>query len=233
MNTQKKIASLKSHDKSKGINEKFDNDPLRVDRFSYAHNELYIDFSKTHISRELVKLYVERAAELCLESKRKDLFSGKRINVSENRPVLHTLLRDATNHGITLDEPGALEEASISQEAFFSKVEQIQQSFKQRKDPVKHIIHVGIGGSSLGPQLVFEALKNIDNAINIHFVGNIDAHHLSAVLAMCEVENTIVIGVSKTFTTAETLHNIRTIRRWFKDAGRDIRENLYAVTRID
>ena len=114
---------------------------------------------------------------------------------------------------------------------FFSKYEEIIEKLKIRSEPVKSIIHVGIGGSSLGTQLVFESLSGIDCEIKVHFIGNIDAHKLAAVLHECDAKNTLLIGVSKTFTTAETLQNISTVGRWYEQNGiNDWRNQLYAVT---
>lgn len=214
-----------------GIREQFTKNPARAERYSYELEGLFFDFSKTHINESVISLYGEFANQIGFNQSRSELFSGTKINSSEDRPVLHTLLRDPSNQGIATLQPSLLEEAASARNQFVSKHQEICQQLESRETPVKDIIHVGIGGSSLGTQLVFEALKNVSETRRIHFVGNIDGHQLSSILELCDVSSTMVIGVSKTFTTAETLKNIRSIGQWFNHNGVDnYLENVFAVT---
>jgi len=172
-----------------GIREKFSVDDRRVEKFSYDLAGITMDLSKTHISDSLLDVYTDCAKQINFEAKRHALFSGERINVTENRSVLHTLLRDSSNQGIDPSDP------------------------------------------DLGTQLVFEALTGISDSMRVHFIANIDAHHLVSVLEQCSVESTLVIGVSKTFTTAETLQNLGSIAAWFKANGvANVLDSFYAVT---
>ena len=225
------LEALALTDQNTGIKEKFRLDDQRVTRFSMNFDQFHIDVSKTHISDELVSIYTAFSAEIDFSDKRALFLGGAKINNSEDRAVLHTLLRDPLNQGIDLIDQRALEQAAQSKAEFISQYHQIKGKLDQRETPIKDIIHVGIGGSSLGTQLVFEALKGFDYSINIHFIGNIDAHQLVDILSQCSGASTLVIGVSKTFTTSETLKNLTSIARWFESQGvAKPLEYFYAVT---
>lgn len=202
---RQQLTSLAKQDLTEGIKKKFASNPERVAQASFDIDGLHIDFSKTHLSQTLCSIYKQFADEIGFEQKRHALFSGVRINTSEDRSVLHTLLRDKDNQNIEMATPNALEQARDSRQQFASQYAQIQAQLDKREEPVTDIIHVGIGGSSLGTQLVFEALTDLGSEREVHFIGNIDAHQLVAVLDKCRADSTLVIGVSKTFTTAETL----------------------------
>ncbi len=225
------LEELAISDKASGIKAKFSVDLDRVDRFSFDFGQFYMDLSKTHISQELLSIYLKFANEIDFVAKRESLLAGERINNSEDRSVLHTLLRDISNQGISMSDDDVLAQAKASKAQFVDQYHQIQQQLSKREHAIKDIIHVGIGGSSLGTQLVFEALKDLNSSIKVHFIGNIDAHQLVDVLSQCELANTLVIGVSKTFTTAETLQNLDSIADWFKAGGvNNPLAHFYAVT---
>lgn len=227
----KQLESIAENDLKQGIENKFEKDSQRITKYSFDFSDIYFDFSKTHISEDLMSCYRSYADVIDFKEMRHKLFSGEKINVTENRAVLHTLLRDSNNQGVKITEPDFLKQAKASEQVFFNKYEQIITKLKGRDTPVNDIIHVGIGGSSLGTQLVFEALAGVDCEVNVHFISNIDAHKLTSVLNSCEAKSTLLIGVSKTFTTSETLQNINTIGKWFEKNGiHSWREQLYAVT---
>ncbi len=218
-------------DLANGIKQKFEQDSKRVEDFSQTLGQLYFDFSKSHIDQDLIDLYAHYAELQGCEQKRHAFLSGQRINTSEDRSVLHTLLRDTDNQNIAMQETGALSQAKQAKQQFSEQYSLIQANLKARAVPIKSIIHVGIGGSSLGTQLLYEALKELGDEREIHFVGNIDAHQLMSVFDQCDVQSTLVIGVSKTFTTAETLKNLESISDWFKKNGVvNPLENFYGVT---
>ncbi len=214
-NIHSQLQSLATSDKELGIKQKFVTDESRVDHTSTEFDLAYFDFSKTHLSKAMLNHYVDLAEELKIEKARHDFLSGAKINNTEERSVLHALLRDSGNQGIDMAEAGALVQAQDAANQFDEQYQLIADSLKRRDTPVENIIHVGIGGSSLGTQLLFEALKPLGDSRKIHFVGNIDGHQLVDVLDQCDISNTLVIGVSKTFTTAETLQNLNSIAAWF------------------
>ena len=228
---RQQLESQAEADKSAGIKAKFESDHDRVAKSSFAVDGLHLDFSKTHLSENLLTIYQQFAEEIGFAAKRHDFLAGERINNTEDRSVLHTLLRDAGNQGIEMALPETLEQAEESKRQFVSQYQAIQAQLDQRETPVTDIIHVGIGGSSLGTQLIFEALTDLSQKVRVHFIGNIDAHQLVAVLDQCEVDSTLVIGVSKTFTTAETLQNLNSIAAWFSANGvASPLANFYGVT---
>ena len=228
---RQKLSPIAEQDQNEGIQKKFDLDKQRSKQFAYELGGIYADFSKTHISQALLDVYTEFATEIGFEEQRHQLFSGAKINCTENRSVLHTLLRDSDNQGIEAQEKGVIAQAKESEQQLDTRYQEIIDAISKRAHPVTDIIHVGIGGSSLGTQLLFEALVDLNASINVHFISNVDAHKLVSVLQSCDVKSTLVIGVSKTFTTAETLQNINTIGKWFDQNGvQDWKSEIYAVT---
>ena len=227
----KKLKALADADAKIGIRARFNGHPARAEYFSYKAESFFLDLSKTHISEELIQVYQSYCREIDFSGFRHALFSGKKINLSEQRSVLHTLLRNPENQGITMESDDLLAQGLEAETQFFQQYESIQKRLAQRDVAIKHIIHVGIGGSALGPKLVFEALKSLEADIDIYFVGNIDAHELLAVLSQCDPAATLVVGVSKTFTTAETLKNLDSVADWLRQAGVERpKTNLIAVT---
>ena len=228
---RQRLAALAVTDSKLGIRARFENEPTRAENFSYNAESFYLDLSKTHISRELIEAYQDFAEDAKFSDYRHALFSGEKINHSEDRSVLHTLLRNPENQGIEMQADDLVIQAFEAESQLFEQYQGLQQRIAARDIPLKHIIHVGIGGSALGPRLVFEALKSLNAEVNIFFVGNIDGHELVDVLCQCDPAATMVVGVSKTFTTAETLKNLDSITTWFKQSGVDkAQENLIAVT---
>jgi len=226
-----KINEIAHQDLKSGICAKFSEDSERAKKFSFNFDAGFFDFSKTHISDALISAYQCFADDVGLTHKRHQLLSGEKINTTEERSVLHTLLRDSSNQGIQTVNPDALIQAQASEEQLLRRYNSILKKLENRVEPITDIIHVGIGGSSLGTQLLFEALVGVGNTIKIHFVDNIDAHKLTAVLGSCNAANTLLIGVSKTFTTAETLQNIDSVGKWYQKEGvSDWRSVFYAVT---
>lgn len=226
-----RLEEIAADDQKKGINCRFKEEASRAECFSYDVAGLYLDISKTHVSDELRDIYLELAKHASLLEKRHGLFSGEKINITENRAVLHPLLRDVDNQGIQTHSTIALEQARDAKKQLLDQAQAIQALLEQRSKPIKDIIHIGIGGSSLGTKVLFEAVAGQTNNIKIHFVGNIDAHELLPIFSSCDPLTTIVIGVSKTFSTAETLQNIRTVASWYEtNAISDYWQYFYAVT---
>ncbi|GHA12395.1 glucose-6-phosphate isomerase [Arenicella chitinivorans] len=214
-----------------GIKHKFDSDQERVVHTSFDIANIHFDFSKTHIDDALLNTYTDYAAQIDFKAKRHALFAGERVNVTEDRSVLHTLLRDPRNQGIAMALPETLSQAQSARDALIKQYHDIQADLARRSTPIRNIIHVGIGGSALGPQLIYEALSGVNPKVKIHFISNIDAHQLVDALDVCDADSTLVIGVSKTFTTAETLQNIDSVADWFRAQGVDEPlTHFYAVT---
>ena len=227
----KKLKALARADLENGIKTKFLKNKKRHLDFGFKVDDLYIDYSKTHLSSAILDLYVEHAEDINFDEARNGLFSGAKINNSENRSVLHTLLRGSLADKAQLKTPDILPQAQDARRQFIEHYQSIKQAIDSRSKPVTDILHVGIGGSSLGTQLLFESLSKIDETVTIHFISNIDAHQLVSVLEQCDATSTLVIGVSKTFTTQETLQNLHSIGAWFDAQGiSNWKNNVYAVT---
>lgn len=225
------LSKLATRDKQQGIRSLFEQDDHRVDKFTFDVESIYVDFSKSHLSDELLDMYLQFARHIDFTDKRHRLFSGELVNSTEQRPALHTLLRDADNQQIEMSNANLLQQAALAEAQLNQRFKEIQSRLSKRSTPITDIIHVGIGGSSLGTQVLFEALTGVDEHRKIHFIGNVDAHKLAAVLANCHPESTLVIGVSKTFTTAETLQNLQTIADWWvQQGGIDPIGNFIGVT---
>lgn len=231
MSSKTTIEKIISDAKEQRLAVLLKNDDRRADKFSFQLGDLFLDFSKTHVSEDLIEHYSQLASEHEFDQKKIDLYSGKPINMTEGRSVLHTLLRN-TQNGIAdmCDEQNQILANDI-QSKFLDHIDNIRAACSRRNVPIRNIIHIGIGGSSLGPQLLLEALSSANEAIKVHFVDNIDGHLITSVLQECEPESTLVFGVSKTFTTQETLANLKTILKWYeKHDIASAEEHIFAVT---
>ena len=189
------------------IKRLFEKDPERTSRMSAERSGIFLDFSRNHIEPNTL----QRLMELCQQSHLSDqiaaMYAGKKINLTENRSVLHTALRNTTlanDHGLTqisFDVKESLKKIKIISDLFRTK-----QLKGATGKSLNTIINIGIGGSDLGPRLVYKALKNESSSI-VHYVSNLDAEDLETVINEVDAERTLVIVTSKTFTTQETLNN--------------------------
>jgi len=185
-------------------------DQDRFDRFSIRHETMLFDYSKNFITPETVG-HLTALAETCdLSGWREKMFSGEKINISENRAVLHTALRRPKDDEVLVDGENIIPVIHDTLERLKEFTHKIRSEKKFR-----HIVNIGIGGSDLGPYMVCEALKPFaDPDINMHFVSNIDGTHISETLKKIDPATTLFIVASKSFTTQETLTNARTARNW-------------------
>lgn len=220
LNTQV-LQELADNARQTGIRKKFEQDANRVETFSVKVDGVLFDFSKTHIDDAVLQAFLQAAKDMDLQGMREKMFAGENINCTEDRAVLHTLLRDSGQNEIDYVNPGLTEDAQKSKQQFYNLVDNFEQIIeKPLNTKIKHIVHIGIGGSALGPQMLYESLIELDyNDLDVHFVGNVDGNALKAALQKCNPENTLVIAASKTFTTAETLANVDSVMRWFKSSG--------------
>ena len=211
-----------------------ENPPNRKDDFSLQFQELEVDFSNNRISEDTLKLLLDLAEECELKDAIQKYFSGNYINVTENRAVLHTALRDKTTQKIVVDNENIVPEISKTLqkiENFTNKVLAGEWKGYSNKS-ITDVVNIGIGGSDLGPKMVVEALKYYKTHLNIHFISNIDGDHVQETLKELNPETTLFLIVSKTFTTQETLTNALTIKKWFLESGqeKDIKKHFVAVS---
>lgn len=202
----------------------FEADPKRFERFSLKLDDILLDYSKHRITEETLTLLFQIAREAKIEDWRDRMFAGEKINITENRAVLHTALRNRSNTPVYVDGHDVMPDvnAVLDQMRVFSEKVRSGEWKGYSGKRITDIINIGIGGSDLGPVMVCDALKPYASPdLNVHFVSNIDGAHLIRALEKCDPETTLVIVASKTFTTQETMTNARSARAWFLDKAHD------------
>lgn len=214
----------------------FDTDDKRDQKFSIKHKSLLLDYSKNRIVDETIPLLCNLARETQVESWRDRMFSGHKINNTEDRAVLHTALRNETNEPVFVDGEDVMPQINATMdriEAFAIDVRTgIWKGFTGK--PITNIVNIGIGGSDLGPKMVYHALKPYHHKeLNVHYISNVDGAHIDEALANLNPETTLFIVASKTFTTQETITNAHIAREWLlaSDAKeKDICKHFVAVS---
>ncbi len=193
-------------------------DSQRVDDFSITCDELFLDFSKNSVDREIWGQLLALAEQSPLLAHRHAMFSGAPINTSENRAVLHTALRDNGSEpaGESAPERAAVVQSQLSHMALFSQKIRTGQWLGHTGKAITDIINIGIGGSDLGPKLACQALSEYAQPnLNVYFIANVDGAEILTTLAKLDPERTLIVVASKTFTTQETLLNSATAIAWF------------------
>lgn len=239
MSSLNKLSSWKEiGDHSKKISEKslnkiFREDKDRFNKFSIQEKDLLLDFSKNHIDDKMMKLFYHLLDDIDLKGKIHDLFNGEKINTSENRSVLHFLLRGSytskTKELYENDVKKGLEKLKL-----FSKKFQNGEIKGYSGKKIKNVINIGIGGSDLGPKMICEGLKYYSNrSVNNYFISNVDPSNLCEVLLNIDPEESIFIISSKSFGTIETLKNANVCKNWFKDKSKNnksLKKHFFGVT---
>jgi glucose-6-phosphate isomerase len=202
----------------------FAQDTNRFDKFSFQLDDMLFDFSKNRINDETLPLLLQLAREAQLENWRDRMFAGEKINITENRAVLHTALRNRSNRPVLVDGVDVMPEvnAVLAQMRDFSEKVRSGAWLGYTGQRITDVVNIGIGGSDLGPVMVCDALKPYASAdLAVHFVSNIDGAHLMRALEKCQPETTLFIVASKTFTTQETMTNAISARTWFLNKAQD------------
>lgn len=211
---------LKKHRKSlENIHMKnlFEQNQNRFEEFSIMFDDMLIDYSKNIINEETMEILFKLAKECKLTDAIKSMFNGEKINVTENRAVMHTALRNKSGRSIIIDGKNVAPEikaVKTRMKRFCNQV--ISGSWKGYSGKtITDIVNIGIGGSDLGPVMVTEALKPYKTRLDLHFVSNVDASNIAEVLKGLDAERTLFLIASKTFTTQETMTNAFTARDFF------------------
>jgi len=218
---------LKAHvEVMKGIHMKtlFEHDPQRFDRFSIRFNDMLVDYSKNIVTDETMKLLIGLARDAGLEAAIEKMFSGERINETEDRPVLHVALRNRKNTPVFVDGKDVMPDVNAVLEKmkrFSNRVVNGEwKGFTGKR--ITDIVNIGIGGSDLGPVMATECLRPYQKpGLSAHFVSNIDGTHIVETLKGLNPETTLFMIASKTFTTQETMTNAHTAREWFLRTAKD------------
>ena len=221
-------SALSAHHKAltPNLREWFAADPARAEKFSFTADELHVDLSKNLITSETVELLLKLAEEVKLEQAREAMFSGKHINVTEDRAVLHTALRRPEGYTPALTVDGQDVDADVHAVlkkiyAFADRVRNGEWTGVTGKR-IETVVNIGIGGSDLGPVMVYEALKPYaDAGITARFISNIDPTDVAEKVSDLDPETTLFIVASKTFGTLETLTNARVAREWLISSLRE------------
>lgn len=195
----------------------FANDAKRGSRFAAQAEDIYLDYSKNHVTTETMELLFRLARARKVEDRRDAMFSGQKINSTENRAVLHTALRNLSGEPVLVDGKDVM----LDIMAVLQHMEKFAESVRSGTwvgytgKRIAHIVNIGIGGSDLGPVMVTEALKFYSQRnIQMHFVSNVDGTHLEETLSGLDPAETLFIIASKTFTTDETMTNAHSARGW-------------------
>ncbi|WP_125782761.1 glucose-6-phosphate isomerase [Pseudoalteromonas rubra] len=222
--------------KSQHLKSLFEQDATRFEQFSRQIPGLLFDFSKQLIDSDTFAQLIKLAEQCELAQWRDKLFSGEKINITEDRAVLHVALRNRGNTPIYVDGENVMEQVNTELEkmkAFSHKVRSGDWLGYTGK-AVKDVVAIGVGGSNLGPQMVTEALSAYaDDTLNVHYVSNVDGVQLAQVLDKVCPETTLFVISSKTFTTSETMTNARSAVAWFLNAAQneaEIAKHFVAVS---
>lgn len=202
----------------------FAQDPGRFESFSLLASDLLLDYSKNRITSETMSLLFSLAREAGIDEQKARMFNGDRINVTEDRAVLHVALRNRSNEPVYVDGNDVMPEVNrvLDKMRDFSDAVRNGQWRGYTDKPVTDVVNIGIGGSDLGPLMVTSALKAYSKpGIRVHFISNIDGAHFTDTVEGLDPETTLFIVASKTFTTKETLTNATTARQWLLDACKD------------
>ena len=200
------------------IAELFAKDGDRFAKFSATFDDqMLVDFSKNRITEETLAKLLDLAKETDLSGAIKSMFSGEKINRTEDRAVLHVALRNRSTTPIVVDGKDVMPEVNAVLEKMKSFSEAIisGQWKGYTGKTITDVVNIGIGGSDLGPFMVTEALRPYKNHLNMHFVSNVDGTHIAETLKTLNPETTLFLVASKTFTTQETMTNAHSARDWF------------------
>jgi glucose-6-phosphate isomerase len=222
------------------LRELFERDPGRGERLVAEGAGLFLDYSKNRITEQTVSLLIQLARESGLVERRAAMFAGERINVSENRSVLHVALRMPRSRSLIVegvDVVAQVHEVLDRMAAFCEQVRSGQWRGHTGR-PIRNVINIGIGGSDLGPAMAYEALRHYsDRERTFRFVSNVDSTDLVEATRDLDAAETLFIVSSKTFTTLETMTNARSAREWalgcFDGDERAIARHFVAVSTND
>jgi glucose-6-phosphate isomerase len=227
------------------MSELFSSDSRRFERFSLQFEDILLDYSKNRITEETMGLLLDLARERDVPGWIERMFTGEKINTTENRAVLHVALRNRSNRPILVDGADVMPEVNrvLEQMRAFTEAVRTGQWRGYSGEAITDVVNIGIGGSDLGPVMVTEALRPYGHErLQVHFVSNVDGTQIVETLKALDPARTLFVVSSKTFTTQETLTNAHTARDWFLDSAGDekaiakhfvaVSTNAEAVTRF-
>ncbi len=221
--------ALKEHyDKIEGrhMRDMFAEDPGRFEKFSLRFEDILLDYSKNRITEETIGLLLDLARQADVKDWIGRMFDGEKINITEDRAVLHVALRNRSNRPIIVDGEDVMPEVNrvLRHMREFTEAVRSGEWTGYTGKAITDVVNIGIGGSDLGPVMATEALKPYSKpGLNVHFVSNVDGTHIVETIKPLDPETTLFIVASKTFTTQETLTNAHSAKRWFLEKAGDER----------
>ncbi|MCC7338165.1 MAG: glucose-6-phosphate isomerase [Pirellulaceae bacterium] len=201
----------------KHLRELFAADPQRGQQLTLEAEGLYLDYSKNRITAQTIDLLVDLANACQLPDRIDAMFAGEKINITEDRAVLHTALRAPRDANVQVDGANVIPDVHAVLDKMSSFCTRVRSGkwLGQTGKPIRNIVNIGIGGSDLGPVMAYEALRHFsDRNLTMRFVSNVDATDFVEATADLDPEVTLFIVASKTFTTMETMTNADTARQW-------------------
>ncbi|PLY08099.1 MAG: glucose-6-phosphate isomerase [Arcobacter sp.] len=211
------------------ISDLFNSNPKRFDDFSVSLDDMIFDYSKLHINKDVLSKLFD-VAKICeVEEKRDAMCRGDKINITENRAVLHTALRNDINKPIYVDGKNIMPDVAQVLEKMKAFATDIRSGkiLSSSNEKFTDIVNIGIGGSHLGPEMVAKALSPYCDGPKVHFVSNVDSSHISDTIKQLNPATTLVIVASKTFTTIETMTNANSAKKWLVNSLGEKAANLH------
>jgi len=212
--------ALKAHSEAihdTQMKQLFADDPTRGERYMAEAEGIFLDYSKNRVTDETLKLLLELAEESGVKARLEAMFTGQKINITENRAVLHVALRAPKTESIFVDGEDvvpAVHEVLEKMASFANRIRSGDWTGYTGK-PIKNVVNIGIGGSDLGPVMAYEALKHYSQRdLNMHFISNVDSTDFAEAVRDLDPEETLFLVASKTFTTQETMTNAHSARVW-------------------
>ena len=218
------------------LRELFDADPHRGTDLTVTAGDLYVDYSKHRVTRETLGLLLDLARAAGVEEQRDAMFAGEHINTSEDRAVLHTALRERRDATLTVDGQDVIGDVHHVLDRMGAFTDRIRSGDWRGAtgQPIRTVVNIGIGGSDLGPAMVYRALRHYVDGPEVRFVSNVDPADLLSTLSDLDPASTLFVVVSKTFSTLETMANAQAARRWLTQAlGEDAVRHHFAAVSTD
>lgn len=212
----KKLAEIAA-DFEPNLRKWFEDDPKRAEKLTFEAGDLYVDMSKNLLNDDILAALAQLADEVNLRERLEAMYSGEHINITEHRAVLHTALRLPKDAELEVDGQNVVEDVHAELEKIYAFAEKVRSGewVGITGKPIETVVNIGIGGSDLGPVMVYEALKPLaKDGLSARYISNIDPTDAGEKTKDLDPETTLVIVASKTFTTLETLTNARVVREW-------------------
>ncbi len=220
----KALLKHKNKTESVSMRDLFAQEENRFESFHLRFNDILLDYSKNRINKETMSLLMDLAKQSGIKDWTEKMFSGEKINHTENRAVLHTALRNRSDEPVYVDGKNVMPEVQSE----LKKMREYSESIRSGHwlgysgKPIIDIVNIGVGGSDLGPVMVNEALHPYGKAgLRVHFVSNVDPSHICDTLKNLDPERTLFIVSSKSFTTQDTIMNAHTARDWLMENSRN------------